>query len=193
MAADLNSVSDQALVIDASVAGAAGQEEASYPTSKNCRDLLNAVLDSPHRIVMTPEIRQEWDNHQKSFAVRWLVAMERQAKIQLHDSLRDEGLRDKMTSLIGQQIGRDKITQEVCAIMLKDCHLLEAALESNKIVLSLDNKARFHFKVASVEIEDISEILWVNPDKAEENAIAWLEAGAEPEKHRQLGFQQSEA
>ncbi len=187
MAADLN----KALIVDASIAGAAGQEEASYPTSKNCRDLLSAVLDSLHKIVMTPEIRQEWDDHQQSFATRWLVAMERKAKIELHTSLRDEGLRDKMTNLIGQQIGRNKITQEACAIMLKDCHLLEAALKSDKIILSLDNKARFHFKVVSDKIEDISAILWVNPDKAEEEAITWLEAGAEPEAHRQLGFRQT--
>ena len=32
-----------------------------------------------------------------------------------------------------------------------------------------------------------SEIMWVNPDKPEENALLWLENGASKEKQRQLG------
>ncbi|MGA9382780.1 MAG: hypothetical protein WBV73_28800 [Phormidium sp.] len=60
------------LVIDASVARAAGGESAKSPTSKYCRDFLLAVLDISHRVVMTPDIRKEWDKHQSSFARTWL-------------------------------------------------------------------------------------------------------------------------
>ena len=43
------------LVIDASVARAAGGEDATYPISVSCRDFLKAVLDLSHRVVMTPD------------------------------------------------------------------------------------------------------------------------------------------
>lgn len=73
--------------------------------------------------------------------------------------------------------------------MLKDCHLLEAALKTNNTILALDDRARLHLSIAASVIKKIRPIVWVNPDKAEEDALAWLEGGAEPEKHRQLGFQ----
>lgn len=182
----------KALVIDASIARAAGPEDATAPTSKQCRDLLVAVLESIHRLTMTPEIQQEWNKHQGRFAIGWRVAMDRKNKIQEIPSPGNADLRDKVTSLIGQKIGKTRVTQEICSIMLKDCVLLEAALQSGKSILSLDEKVRFHFSVATENIGEIREIVWVNPDKAEENAIAWLEAGANPEEHRQLGFQQTE-
>ena len=117
--------------------------------------------------------------------------MERKAKIETIASPRDEDLRNKMANLVGQKIGKDKVTPEACVIMSKDYILLEAALKSDKIVLSLDGQVCFHFTVAAKAIPEIREIVWVNPGKAEDTAIAWLEAGAEPEPHRQLGFRQN--
>jgi hypothetical protein len=90
--------------------------------------------------------------------------------------------------LVGKKIENEILTEAVCNIMLKDCHLVEAALDADQIVISLDDKVRFHFQTISQTIQEISLIVWVNPDKPEEGTIAWLEAGAEPEKHRQLGF-----
>ena len=56
------------LVIDASVARAAGGEDATFPISVYCRDFLQAVLDISHRVVMTPDIRDEWNKHQSKSA-----------------------------------------------------------------------------------------------------------------------------
>jgi hypothetical protein len=184
------------LIIDASIAGAAGKErpegiaqaETTLLTRKNCRDVLSAVRRLGFTITMTPEIKQEWDDHQRSFALTWRVAMVRAGRLELNASCHSEKLRDAIMGVAGQKIGKIKITQEVCHIMLKDCHLLEAALATDNTIIALDEKARKPLKTTAQVLEKIQSIVWVNPDKPEEEAIAWLEAGAEPDKHRQLGF-----
>jgi hypothetical protein len=70
------------LVIDASVARSSGGEAATYPTSKHCRDFLKATLKICHRVVMTPDIMEEWRAHQSGFARRWRVSMEARKKVE---------------------------------------------------------------------------------------------------------------
>lgn len=120
------------LVIDVSIAYASGGEEATFPTSKNCRDFLIAVRALGHRAVMTFAITAE---------------------------------------------------------MLKDFHLVEAALATDQTVTSLDDIVRNLFASTSRTAGELRSIVWVNPDKTQEQAIAWLENGAKPEKKRILGFQ----
>ncbi len=74
--------------------------------------------------------------------------------------------------------------------MLKDFHLLEAALVTDRTVIALDEIVRALFGTACQTMGQIKSVVWVNPDKAEEQPLVWLEEGAEPEPHRQLGFQQ---
>jgi hypothetical protein len=69
------------LVIDASVARAAGGEDATYPISVYCRDFLEAVLDLSHRVVMTPDIRDEWNKHQSRYACIWRRQMVAKKKL----------------------------------------------------------------------------------------------------------------
>jgi hypothetical protein len=63
------------LVIDTSIARSAGGPDATYPTSKRCRDFLQDVLAFRHRVVMTADIREEWHRHRSRFARAWLVSM----------------------------------------------------------------------------------------------------------------------
>jgi hypothetical protein len=72
--------------------------------------------------------------------------------------------------------------------MVKDIHLLEAALATDRTIVSLDeNTARKYFIQAAQEIEALKTVVWVNPDVDEEQPIAWLLAGAPDEKERMLG------
>ena len=71
--------------------------------------------------------------------------------------------------------------------MQKDFHLLQAALATDQTIISLDETVRQLFKQASQQAGEIQNIIWVNPDRtAEEQPIAWLQNGAQPEPHRQL-------
>ena len=113
------------LVIDACVARASGGEAAIHPTSKQYRDFLKAVLEISHRVVVTPDIRTEWDKHQSKFARLWLVTMGRKGKIVYANIDADRELRSKMETY-AENSGLS--VKEI----LKDLHLLEAAFGTDE-------------------------------------------------------------
>ena len=166
------------LVIDTDVAQASGDEDATAPRAINCRDFLKAVRSQNHRIVMTREINSEWKNHQSRFALEWRVSMDARRRVDRIDTPAYEELRDKVA---GTTTDADEIEN-----MEKDFHLLQAALAADQTVISLDETIRRLFGRASQQVGEIRGIIWVNPDKAEEQPIAWLQNGALPESRRCL-------
>ena len=166
------------LVIDTDVAQASGDEDATDLRAINCRDFLKAVRTQGHRVVMTREISNEWKRHQSHFALEWRVSMDARRKIDRINSPEDEAFRDKVTNTAND-------ADEIEA-MQKDLHLLQAALATDQTVISLDETVRGLFKQASQQVGEIRDIIWVNPDRAEEQPILWLQNGAPPESYRQL-------
>ena len=61
------------LVIDADVARSAGETE--YAVSSACRQFLDAVTEYRHRVVITPELQNEWREHASRYPNRWLRRM----------------------------------------------------------------------------------------------------------------------
>lgn len=176
----MTSVVSRRLVIDASVARAAGGEDATFPISKYCRDFLSTTLTICHHIVMTPEIENEWKRHQSAFARKWRRYMEGKKKIyRLKNAVNNE-LRRKFENISIKDTEKE--------VMLKDIHLIEAALVTDKIVISLDEEARELFYVSSTKLGELKDAIWINPGKLEEKSIVWLENGANNEKHRHLGY-----
>jgi hypothetical protein len=153
------------LVIDASVASAAGLT--MKPTSRRCRELLKAVLRISHRVTMTPLLRAEWNNHQSLFAARWLSDMTSKAKVEAIADVRNEKLRAETPATVSAQ---------------KDLHLIEAALATDKIVISLDDRARTELSVPAA-----AEVMWVHPVDEGRHVIYWLNKGAEPVDEWKLG------
>jgi hypothetical protein len=74
---------------------------------------------------------------------------------------------------------------------LKDTHLIEASLESDFRVVSLDEGARAIFRKVAPSVGPLRPVLWANPTKEEDHIIEWLEGGAKDEEVRQLGFDDS--
>ena len=71
--------------------------------------------------------------------------------------------------------------------MQKDFHLLEAARETDQTVISLDETVRQLFARATQRVGEIRDIVWVNPERTEEEEpIVWLQNGAPPEECRKL-------
>jgi hypothetical protein len=172
------------LVVDASIARAAGGGEATHPTSKHCRDVLQAILTICHRLVMTPDISGEWKAHQSRFARQWLVSMTARKKVVYRaDAATHRALHDKIVSS-----SSDTTAQE---IMGKDILLVTAALLTDKIVISLDEAARAQFAAASGRVGELKSIMWVNPRAAGEQSLTWLKSGAGPKRALQLGFSAS--
>lgn len=100
-------------------------------------------------------------------------------KAELIDSAEDWVLRGK----IDQASPNDKAR----AAMLKDTHLLEAALVTDEVVVALDETVRALFIEAAISVGEIRNVVWINPDKADEEPLPWLEGGAKPDKKRLLG------
>lgn len=180
------------LVIDASIGGTAGGGSVELGTPKEkCRLCLRAVLANSYGALFHPQTWEEWQRHKSEYSRQWLSDMYSRKKLKniAEEDTVATGLRARLKKLVETKIGREEISAPIFEIMLKDCHLLEAALDkgAGMIILSLDDKARFHFKMVSVQIKDIRSVVWVNPGQPEEGAIAWLEAGARPDIHRMLG------
>src|SRR5437867_10648595 len=102
------------LVVDASVARAAGETE--HPVSTACRWFLEEMRKVCHRIVMTDAISQEWKKHRSNFAYRWLSSMTAKRKVVRVDSEENPALRQAICSLQLREKERDAI--------LKDIHLV---------------------------------------------------------------------
>ena len=169
------------LVIDASVAHASGNEGAVFPTSKKCRDLLITVLENQYEMVMTTEIGEEWRRHQSNFARRWRVSMEARKKVFRMDAAPIIALREK---LLLHSVG-----QKQKEAIKKDLILIEAALQSDNTIISLDDTVRGILTKVSKNVGQIKGIVWVNPDKDEEKPLHWIKNGAQFQVQRTIGYQ----
>ena len=173
--------SSRRLVIDASVARSSGGPEATFPASKECRDFLIAVLTICHQVVMTAELTEEWNKHQSNFARTWRVSMVARKKLQRINPAQNSSLRARILESTAKK--KDQKAVE------KDFHLVEAALDADGIVVSLDETARRAFATAAGQVKELGVLVWANPTHESEECSDWLEAGATVEKSRQLGYQ----
>ena len=168
------------LVIDASVVQAAGGEQTTHQRGKLCRDFLRDALSICHRATMTPELGEEWKTHRSPFARKWLCSMFAHKKVVGIPGESNESLRDDIARAINTAKKREAAE--------KDMHLIEAALATEQVIISLDEKARDLFSAASRRVRPLRKITWANPEKQEENVAKWLRAGAGSEEDRMLGF-----
>jgi hypothetical protein len=156
-------------VIDASIAQAAGGQDAVFPTSKHCRDFLQAVLRICNHVVFTSAILTEWKNHSSNSTRKWRRSMVAHKKVDNVDDSVDENLKSKILRTADSDKDRNA--------MEKDFHLLDAALKADKIVISLDNTVFRLFAVAGGTVGEIREVSWVNPAETPGLVIKWLENG----------------
>ena len=56
------------LVIDTSIAQAAGGFESKHPLGSECREVLSRVRGICHRIAFGERMREEWHRHMSKFA-----------------------------------------------------------------------------------------------------------------------------
>ena len=164
------------LVIDADVARSAGTSD--HPVSVACRQFLETVRDVRYRVVMTKTILDEWRCHQSGLSDEWLAQMYASGRVQSHDAEHDEGLRRRIAASVSDN--RQQAAE-------KDVHLIEAALGTDRLVASQDERARGIFREASRGVRELKPIVWVNPTLPADDPIGWLRNGAPSEARRQLG------
>jgi len=121
-------------------------------------------------MVLSPEIQGEWNNHQSSFARQWRTSMVARKKVEFIASPRDDELRDKVKATLTKKKDQDAAD--------KDMLLIEAALATDQVVTSTDEKVRELFRIAAQKVSELQEALWANPVTQYEETIEWLEGGA---------------
>lgn len=90
------------------------------------------------------------------------------------DDRENAGLRERALS--------PGVEEPLRQIRLKDLPIIEAALRTDNIVVSLDEEARVAF-----QLPELNAITWANPVRERERIRIWLEAGAEPVEAWKLG------
>jgi hypothetical protein len=123
-------------------------------------------------------IKAEWDRRRSRLSARWLVSMQNLKKLRVIT----DGPSDALREAIRAHSNDDNVVNK----MLKDAHLIEAAMETDGRVASLDENARGHFARLAASFDSLRKIVWVNPALEEEQAVEWLEDGAPNERWRRL-------
>lgn len=100
-------------------------------------------------------------------------------KVVWAEAIPDDGFRLRLL--------RAASSEPVRAAMEKDAHLIEAAIQHDRIVLSRDEAMRQILRNVSAEIREVAQILWANPALEDDGVLAWLEGGARVEAARRLG------
>jgi len=168
------------LVIDTSVVQAPGPDHATDERPKRCRDFLDAVYEVCCRVVVTDKILGQWKKHWSRFAQRWYRIMSQHGKVVYDHEISDPALQAKVRAL---DVGKKQLR-----LMLEDTFLIEAALATDRIVVSLDDEVHNLFRAACQTIAEMRPILWVNPARPEEEAAKWLRKGVQPQDQRRLGW-----
>lgn len=168
------------LVIDANIARSAGRRDTQSVDSLHCREFLETMLkETRHLIVITGAIEEEWLRHQSHFASHWLASMYKRGRVCTIEITTPGKLRYKVIRTSSDDYER--------GAMLKDIHLLEAALHVDRIVVSQDERVRGYFHKAAQVVRAVALVVWVNPCQENESALTWLRSGAECQKERCLG------
>jgi hypothetical protein len=170
-------------VVDASVARAAGDKTAENPLAKDCFELFETIRSDEYdyAVVMTVEIRAEWEKHQSRYAFRWIANMKARKKLYTPPD-------DVLNTQLRDQVDKEAKTDKHRAAMLKDVHLIEAALATDNIVFSLDDVVRKLFRAIAAQVILLKQIMWSNPSKLDEACKNWLENGAIRDPKRCLEF-----
>ena len=107
----------------------------------------------------------------------WYRLMGEEGRVHSDDAVPDEKLRRQ----IGDAVSERKRAAE------KDVHLIEAALRTDGLVASQDERARRIFRDASASVQELKPIVWVNPTAPDDDPIGWLKNGARSETWRRFG------
>ena len=163
------------MVVDASVAQSSGNEGATDLTAQMCRKALLVIRDRQMSVVLSPAIIAEWKAHQSRFARLWLHEMYGRRRVVKVLPRSQEQLRREIS----------KSDPKSAQVMMKDLLLVEAALDSDKRILSRDAAARDCYQALATPRRELRAIHWGTP--TDPPCMVWLESGAPEEGSFRLG------
>ena len=160
------------LVVDASVMRAAGGEGATDPAPANARDTLKAILSVCHKVCDSADLREERKRQQSRFAKLWFTQMHARRKVVICKP-------PSCAEILADIRSFPSITQGDIAAVEKDIHLIAAALISDRIVLSWDNRVAVAIRKVCVDratltSKVVGDVLWIDPIVDKGALHAWL-------------------
>ncbi len=168
-----DSVPKRRIVVDADVARSAGMRRSASDLAARCRDCLDAILDVCHSVVMGDELKRQWRKHKSRYSSLWLVSMTQRGKYR------------EVAGATAAETEFESAAQESAAAR-KDVHLLIAAVGSDGIVISRDDKARKALAKCCGHILGVADIVWACPEH-HVGVVKWLEQGAPSKPEWTLG------
>lgn len=140
------------LAVDASVLRGAG-DKAGH--SAHCASVLNAILEICHRAVFCIEIQTEWNKHQSRMATKWRASMNARKKLIRVDIERHRKRISDQVDCIFQTTTAHR------AALTKDVHLLAAAAQADRVIVSGDQALK---DLCSAYLQENIEWLLVLPN-----------------------------
>lgn len=165
------------LVIDTDVVSAAsstGSERAGA-----CRTFLDTMYSTFHRVVLTEKWIDEWKDYRSRYSSLWLTKMYGKRRVDNDIALPPSQTLEERVCAVIPTLAAQRAAQ-------KDLNLIQAALATDRRVVSLDQEARLAFATAGKVIAEIGATIWVNPEMESETPVQWLRSGAPNETARQL-------
>lgn len=134
------------------------------------------VTKNHHQVVFTRLIQEEWNNHRSEFAKEWRKEMFARKLVVSIEIGPDENLRRRVENLASGKSLSD---------LLKDFHLLEAALASDRRIVTLDKQFFKILRQIGVRMRELASLAVVNPVDDAQEPLKWLREGAPiGRKHR---------
>ncbi|MEL5994596.1 hypothetical protein [Hymenobacter segetis] len=161
-------------MVDTNVARSAS--ESLHPVSDACRRVMETMFDGQHYVVLSATQFMEWQKHQSGYSKRWLVRMKAKKLWHILAPEPDSGLAARAKKIACTEAVRQEI--------LKDLHLLENALTTDKVVLSMETNVFDLFSEHKKVLKVPHPVAWVNPKDDIDACVAWIEAGADVAKAR---------
>lgn len=159
------------IVVDADIAFSAGGSD--HPTSKKSRLVLQTILSSNLNVAFCKNLSAEWKKHGSSFACKWLssmVAKKRCVRIAAED-------------VIQLDIENAGLSEADVVVALKDAHVVNNALKTDRFITSNDKAARRVYLEVSKSSGKLNEVSWVVPmDDCEDLLRLFKDGGFIPPK-----------
>jgi hypothetical protein len=133
-----------------------------------------AIQMSSLRVVISSDIRREWRANASRYAWQWLVDMVSRGRHVVVDPNPEVIIRRALTNL----------SADNQRAVRKDLLLIEAALDTDKRVLSRDNAMRRILHSMAIDIVILQDVHWVGPEYP--GCVEWLNQGAPTDPEIQL-------
>jgi len=88
-------------------------------------------------------------------------------------------IREPEREALRSQLKQLGLTESQWKAVARDIPLIEAALATDRVVVSCDDTARNSFHGLASRCPELSSVAWVNPSEDPENVLRWLAEGAQ--------------